>query len=113
MSGDLHNLTAQLDFLLSHAGKAYGLYLEKGRKFAYAQVLYAANDRIRELLQREILTLPEDRRDDAGDLLMHIEVWQAIWTDERARQAPGWSDPFVFETELPFPRAAVERLLAP
>ena len=111
MADKHHLLVERLAFLLGYAEKAYEHYFTNGKKFVFASILYSVNEKIRCLLFDEILSLPAEKRRDAMELIFHIEVWQGIWSDERSRKQPGWSDEFTFDNEINFPKESVARLL--
>ena len=102
---------SKLATALNYAELVYGTYLQNGKKFVYASVLFKANEEIRNVIRHFLVHLSAENQSFARELLLHIEVWQTIWLAEVETQSPAWNDAFEFATELPFPKDAVEQLL--
>lgn len=107
-----YQLIEQLSFLLDYAKKAHEHYVSDGKKFIFAEILFSTNEKVKNLLMSGILSLPVEKRNDAIELIFHIEVWQSIWKNENSKKQPCWKDEFTFENEINFPKQSVERLLA-
>ena len=102
----------ELNSLLNYADKIYSAYIENGKKFVFSKVLFDVNDEIYHLIKSNIVMCPEERKQDAYDLIFHIDVWRTIWLDEVEQKNPSWSDEFAFPNEIKFPKKSVERLLS-
>ena len=55
------------------------MYIENGKKFVFAKVLFDVNEEIHHLVKSNIVMCPEERKQDAYDLIFHIDVWRTIW----------------------------------
>lgn len=102
----------RLELRLRYTDKVYAGYMKGGKKFVFAKVLFEANGQVHDLVASHVMTLPKEFRDDAFDLLFHIDVWRAIWSDEVERRRPRWDEAFAFENEVTFPKRSVDRLLS-
>ena len=96
---------------MNYAEKAYSIYNKNGKKFVFAKILFDVNEEIHDLVKSNIYLCSEERKEDAYDLIFHIDVWKTIWLDEFEQKNPRWSDKFTFQNEITFPKKSVERLL--
>ena len=96
---------------LDYAEKVYFHYIENKNKFVYATVLFNINEEIYHLVKLNIVVCPEEVKQDCLDLIFHLDVWLTIWKNEVAQKNPSWSDEFIFQNEINFPKQSVKRLL--
>ena len=108
--GVIAKLLGPLDLRLRSAQQAYTAYLEGGRAFLYASILYEHNSAARDISLRYGYLLPEHLQNDLLKLIFHIDVWMTLWTDLRDRTSPKATDQFVFSNPVPFPRESVARI---
>ena len=104
-------LYGELAFALRYAHRLYKDYFESGKVFLYALLLYEANSRIKELLQRGCSLIPDEAQTDARELMHHIDVWSARWKDAVKAKDPRITDRFDFDNDVTFPSLSVDRLL--
>jgi len=109
--GDL-NFFRELNLLLDYSNKIYSNYLQSGKLFLYAKVLYGTNQRISQLLINNLYRCKDNEQKDAIALMFHLDVWSAIWIEEFEVQEPNLKDVFSFDNEVTFPKESVERLIS-
>ena len=108
---EIREFIKQLTSLLRYADKVYTAYIGNEKKFVFASLLFETNGEIVDLLNSNAALLPEASQDDAFDLVFHIDVWRAIWSDEVERKNLRWNEEFSFPNEITFPKDSVNRLL--
>ncbi|XPV75908.1 MAG: hypothetical protein ACNI27_14890 [Desulfovibrio sp.] len=100
-----------LDFLLKRVEKAYQGYSANGRSFLYATVLRDGNEDVRSLVLENAYLLPQQYQETVLLLLHHIDVWAALWDENKKIQQPELDSEFVFPNAVTFPREEVADLM--
>ena len=108
----LHDLSGPLHMHFIAARRAYGDYLANSRRFLFARNLRRINVSARALLLGRGYLLPPALQEDAAALIAHYDVWLTLWSEHRLKTRPTLDDPFVFENEFTYPKAAEARLEA-
>ena len=106
------NFFKELNLLLDYSNKIYSEYLQSGKLFLYAKILYSINQRMSKLLLNNVHLCNEKVQKDAMELMLHLDVWSTIWVEEFDIQKPSLEDVFAFENKVTFPKESVERLLS-
>nr|WP_011899476.1 hypothetical protein [Vibrio anguillarum]CAJ87703.1 hypothetical protein [Vibrio anguillarum serovar O2] len=102
----------EIALLLDYSERIYQEYMRSGKKFIYAKILRNVNERIYENLINYSCHLQPQVRNCAVELMLHLDVWRAIWDSEFETQKPKLRDVFTFSNEVNFPRKYVDSLLS-
>jgi hypothetical protein len=94
------------------SSKAYTEYMEKGKKFRYAEILKVHNTSVKNLLTDNSTVIPGDFKKDVEAIIQHYTIWTAKWDDLKSKLNPSPDDEFVFENDHRFPKVAAQKLEA-
>jgi hypothetical protein len=94
------------------SAKAYAEYMEKGKKFRYAEILKVHNIAAKNLLTDNMTVIPDNLKKDAEAIIEHYTIWSAKWDDLKSKLNPARDDEFVFENDHRFPKVAAQKLEA-
>jgi hypothetical protein len=96
--------------LLSKGDLIYRQYMENGREYRHALVIFENNSRISDLLSAWTDRLPEDLRLHSEALRAHLGAWTEQWLQLDGERRFGPHDAFVFQSRVAFPRASADAL---
>lgn len=102
---------AEIKFLLDYSYRLYQEYLQSNKTFFYASILRKVNGRLYVRLHDSITHLKVETYADALDLMLHLDVWMAIWDSEYDEKKPQLRDTFTFDNDMNFPKSSVENIL--
>ena len=103
---------ADMKLLLDYSHRLYKEYLSSDKKFIYASILRKVNGRLYERLHDSLVHLKSNSQAHALELMLHLDVWMAIWDYEYAEQKPQLWDVFTFDNDINFPKDSVKNLLS-
>ncbi|MFI4861170.1 MAG: hypothetical protein ACIAXF_10855 [Phycisphaerales bacterium JB063] len=106
----LNDCLGPLTMHLRRAQAAYRGYLEDGKTFRRALVLWDANNALRQHLLDTGWLLPEPMQEEATRIIAHLDIWAALWTAHRASETPTLEDVFAFANDDRFPGQAESAL---
>lgn len=110
MTAAAHGLLA---FHLGNARVFYDLYLQNGKTYQFARLIWQENMAV-------LAVLPDCVSDDdiaqiaaCTALSTHIKVWMSQFERAETGLSPGPDDVFAFATLVPFPRAKIPLIIGP
>jgi hypothetical protein len=105
-------LLSQIQLLLDDSAKAYKEYMDNGKTFFYAKILWSHNEKLKMLILEKANMLEENLRDDAFLLVAHYKEWMQKWVEHQKKNQPKDNDEFAFPNEHVFPKQAARNLHA-
>ncbi|XAM01273.1 hypothetical protein OT109_07750 [Phycisphaeraceae bacterium D3-23] len=106
----LNDCLGPLMMHLTRAQAAYRGYLDDGKTFRRALVLWDANTALRQHLLDTGWLLPEAMRHEATRIIAHLDIWAALWVAHRESDKPQLEDEFAFANDDRFPGDAESAL---
>jgi len=108
---DIKDFLGTLIFHFERGKLSYESYLKSGNNFLYARILKDNNSAIKKLLLSNGHILPTDLKQDALQILAHLDVWHELWDDLKHQLEPSLNDVFIFQNDHSFPKDSEKALI--
>ena len=102
----IKELIKSIKINLDLSKEAYKEYLKTNNSYLFAQLIYKYNIETRELLSKNITTLPCELVASAQKLIFYYDVWSLKWNSLNDTKLFQLKEPFIFENDYTFPKDA-------